>query len=245
MIVIRADLRGYAMINDVVFIRVSVIFILSFCMNTACALTYKIPSSGNKIGEIQEVKAQAGDTLYDIAEQYDIGVFHMIQANPKVSEKKLKASTTIIIPSEFELPEGKREGIVLDLSDMRLFYFHPDEDLVSTYPVGVGRQGWSTPVGETTIVSKRQHPDWRPPESIRREAERNGKTLPLIVPAGPHNPLGQCAMNLGFSGILVHGTNKPTSVGLRSSHGCIRMYAEDIKELFHMAPIGTSVRVVY
>jgi L,D-transpeptidase ErfK/SrfK len=111
--------------------------------------------------------------------------------------------------------------------------------------VGIGRQGWSTPLGKTRIVSKQAHPAWHPPESIRREAARNGKTLPLVVPPGPHNPLGQYAMHLGFSGILMHGTNNPSSVGLRSSHGCIRMYADDIEELFSTTNIGTPVRLVF
>jgi L,D-transpeptidase ErfK/SrfK len=127
---------------------------------------------------------------------------------------------------------------------MRLFYYHPEENLVSTYPVGIGRQGWSTPLGTTTIVSKQIDPDWHPPASIRLEDAKQGIMLPLVVPAGPHNPLGQYAIHLGFPGILIHGTNKPSSIGLRSSHGCIRMYAPDIKELFLSAPLETSVRVV-
>lgn len=211
----------------------------------ALALTYKLPSSGNTIGEYKKVQARQGDTLAGLAEEFDIGVLDMTQANPRLRNKGIQSNTSVVIPSEFVLPSGPREGIVLNLAEMRVFYYHPDSNLVSTYPVGIGRQGWSTPQGSTRIVSKEQNPTWHPPASIRREAARSGKTLPLAVPPGPHNPLGHYAMHLGFQGILMHGTNKPSSVGLRSSHGCIRMYAQDIHDLFSMAPVGTKVRVVY
>lgn len=214
----------------------------------ASALTYKIPYSGNVVGEYEKTRAgstAATDTLIELAQQFDIGVYEMVKANPRLNEKVLKPNTSVIIPAQFTLPSGPREGIVLNLADMRVFYYHPDGDTVSTYPVGIGRQGWSTPVGSTRIVSKTKNPAWHPPASIRREAARKGKTLPLVVPAGPHNPLGQYAMHLGFTGILMHGTNQPSSIGLRSSHGCIRLYPADIKELFSMVSVGTPVRVVY
>ncbi len=209
------------------------------------ALTYDIPSNGDVVGKYQKVRFNDGDTLVDIAEEYDIGLYALIKANPHLNNKALKNGATVIIPSQFILPSGPREGIVLNLADMRVFFYHPDGDKVSTYPVGIGRQGWSTPLGTTRIVSKEKHPAWYPPESIRREAESRGKELPKVVPAGPNNPLGQYAMHLGFKGILMHGTNDPGSVGLRSSHGCIRLFADDIENLFSMAPIGTQVRVVY
>ena len=208
------------------------------------ALTYKIPEVGNTVGEYKEIEAKKGDTLTELAERYDIGVYDMLRANHHLSHKVLKAGTKVIIPSQFHLPSGAREGIVLNLAEMRLFFYHPGENLVSTYPVGVGRQGWSTPEGMTKIISKQMHPAWHPPASIRQEEERRGITLPDVVPAGPHNPLGQYAMHLGFSGILIHGTNRPSSIGLRSSHGCIRMYEDDIKELFLAAPLQSSVRII-
>ena len=210
----------------------------------ANALTYKVPRIGNTVGEYTEIEAEQGDTLTELAEQYDIGVYEMLRANHRLSHKALKAGTKVIIPARFHLPPGPRKGMVLNLAEMRIFYYHPEEDLVSTYPVGVGRQGWSTPVGDTKIISKKMHPAWHPPASIRREEERRGKTLPSVVPAGPHNPLGQYAMHLGISGILIHGTNRPSSIGLKSSHGCIRMYANDIKELFLSVPIQTTVRII-
>lgn len=224
------------------------IILLGLQHSLSWALTYKIPNSGNIIGEY--LKTQGGstdatDTLIELAQEFDVGVYEIVRANPRLSGKILKPSTSVIIPAQFTLPSGPRQGIVLNLADMRVFYYHPDGNTVSTYPVGIGRQGWSTPTGSTRIVSKKKHPAWHPPASIRREAARKGKILPLVVPAGPHNPLGQYALYLGFSGILMHGTNQPSSIGLRSSHGCIRLYPADIEELFSMAPVGTSVRVVY
>jgi L,D-transpeptidase ErfK/SrfK len=223
-------------------------FLLGLYHSSVHGLTYTIPSSGNTIGEHRTVKAGSTtetDTLTELAQLFDIGVYEMVRANPRLSGKLLKPNTSVIIPAQFTLPSGPRKGIVLNLADMRLFYYHPDGNTVTTYPVGIGRQGWSTPLGNTRIISKTKNPAWHPPASIRREAERKGKILPLVVRPGPRNPLGQYAMHLGFSGILMHGTNQPTSIGLRSSHGCIRLYPADIEELFSLVPIGTSVRVVY
>ena len=219
-------------------------FFFSLCTFPVKALTYKVPTAGDTVGEYQEIEAKYGDTLTGLAEKYDIGVYEMLRANHRLSHKVLKTGTKVIIPAQFRLPPGPREGIVLNLADMRLYYFHPEENVVSTYPVGIGRQGWSTPLGITKIISKQMHPAWHPPASIREEEERRGITLPAVIPPGHHNPLGQYAMHLGFTGILIHGTNRPSSIGLRSSHGCIRMYARDIKELFLSAPVQTSVRVI-
>lgn len=209
------------------------------------ALTYQVPYFGKVIGEHKEVTTGSADTLTKLAQEYDIGVYEMVSANRHLHKKDLKPNTRVIIPAQFTLPSGPREGIVLNLADMRLFYYHPDSKEVTTFPVGVGRQGWSTPRGTTQVVSKQKDPAWHPPASIRRESALRGKTLPLIVPAGPHNPLGQYALHLGFSGILIHGTTQPASIGLQSSHGCIRLYPADIKELFYLVPIGTPVRIVY
>ncbi|HXH55221.1 MAG TPA: L,D-transpeptidase family protein [Gammaproteobacteria bacterium] len=220
-------------------------FFLGLYHHDASALTYKVPFLGDVIGENQEVKAGLAVTLTELAQQYDIGMYEIARANPHLNRKRLQPSASVIIPAQFILPSAPREGIVLNLADMRVFYYHPDGNTVTTYPVGVGRQGWSTPRGITRIMSKEENPAWHPPASIRREAARRGKTLPLVVPPGPHNPLGHYKMSLGFPGILMHGTTQPASIGLYSSHGCIRLYNADIKELFYMVPIGTSVRVVY
>ncbi len=221
----------------------AVLYVASTSMGHA--LTYPYPKTGNIIGGYQKITAPANDTLLGIAEKFDIGVYEMLRANPKLSEKKLKTSTQVNIPSQFTLPSGPHEGIVIDLADLRIYFFHPNKDLISTYPVGIGRQGWATPMGTTNILSKKANPYWYPPSSIREEAESRGKFLPGVVPPGPHNPLGAYAIRLGFKNILIHGTTQPHSIGLRSSHGCIRMYAQDIQELFHLVSISTPVRVIY
>lgn len=232
-------------LKRIFFSSLGSIFFLGLYHPDTFALTYKIPRSGNVIGEYEETTAGSAVSLTELAQQHDIGMYEMARANPHLYRKRLKYNTSVIIPSQFTLPSGPKKGIVLNLADMRIFYYHPDETTVSTYPVGVGRSGWSTPRGTTSIVSKEKNPAWHPPESIRREAARRGKTLPRVVPAGPRNPLGQYAMHLGFTGILMHGTTQPISIGRYSSHGCIRLYNPDIKELFYMVPIGTVVRVVY
>jgi L,D-transpeptidase ErfK/SrfK len=151
-----------------------------------------------------------------------------------------------VVPTQFILPSGKREGIVVNLAELRLYYFPANSNLVYTYPVGIGRTGWVTPVGTTRVADKVVNPTWRPPESIRQEQAALGRALPEVVPAGPANPLGTHAMRLALNGsYLIHGTNSPAGVGRRTSHGCIRMYEEDVAQLFSMVPVGTPVRIIH
>jgi len=230
-----------------VFVYIISSILLLFCYaQQAFALTFPVPYMGSTVGKPQTVMITPKQTITDIAIAYDIGVNELLKANPGINAKNLSPGTPVIIPSFFKLPEGPRAGIVIDVDALRLFYYHVDENnkaVVSTYPVGVGRQGWSTPQGVTQIISKQKHPVWHPTNSIRREAIRAGHTLPVFIPAGPNSPLGQYAMHLGFTNILIHGTNHPESVGTRASHGCIRMLAADLKELFEQVPIGTVVTI--
>lgn len=220
---------------------------LFFTGNRVIALTYDIPVFGDLVGAEQTVEGQAGETLLELAQKFDIGAEAIANANPKLKpDAKLKKATEIIIPSEFKLPTSvPRDGVIVNLADRRIYYFHPSTKQVSTYPIGIGKEGWSTPLGNTKVIRKKKDPAWYPPASIRRAAERRGKTLPDVVPAGPNNPLGQYAIYLGIPRILIHGTNRPTSVGLRSSHGCIRMYAPNIEELFGLVDIGTPVSIIF
>ncbi len=153
-----------------------------------------------------------------------------------------------MLPTRFLLPESPREGIVLNIAAKRLFYYprtEPGESrTVETYPIGIGREGWSTPTGDTTVVSKARDPVWFVPASIRREHAEAGDPLPAQVPPGPDNPLGAYVLGLGLPGYLIHGTNKPAGVGMRVSHGCVRLYPEDIDGLYDRVPIGTRVRIV-
>jgi len=213
--------------------------------HTLQALTYTIPRTGNQIGQMEEIPAKVGDTLSTIAERFSIGQQAMREANPHLKGRKLKQGTIVTIPSVFYLPaSAPRQGLVVNLSEMRAYYYHPDTQLVSTYPLCVGRTGWATPRGTTTVVSKEANPAWHPPASIKAEAEANGHPLPDWVAPGPHNPLGRYAIHLGIPGILLHGTTAPTSVGQRGSHGCMRMYATDIEDLFNHISIGEVVHLI-
>ena len=212
---------------------------------TAIALTFIIKDDSDIVGNIRYTYSKEGETLYDIARFFDLGTFEIMEANPQIDPKQIPAGTKVLLPTAFILPQEAKEGIVLNLAELRVYYFHQDQNLVSTHPIGVGRLGWRTPVGTTTIVRKREKPTWRPPASIRASAARKGKILPESVPPGPNNPLGDYAMNLGWPRYLMHGTNQPESVGLRSSSGCIRMYPEDIEHLFKIVPKGTTVKVIY
>jgi len=208
------------------------------------AATYELPLFGNTIGSQQEHIYDGKESLAHIAERYDLGLAELRQANPKLNKKGyLKKGVLIQIPGQYQLP-SVRQAIVVDLSQLRAFYFSKDGKTVSTYPIGIGRGGWETPAGTTQIISKQKDPAWHPTEHILEEAEDRGKELPTVVPAGPHNPLGAYAIHLGFSGILMHGTNAPSTVGLRGSHGCMRMYANDIKELFYNVTIGMPVHIL-
>jgi L,D-transpeptidase ErfK/SrfK len=210
------------------------------------ASTFSLPANGETIGNYQTVTMKQGETLLQLAQLFDIGVYEIANANPELKlHAPQEAGIEAIIPSRYQLPPGPREGIVLNLAEMRMYYFHPDESMVSTYPVGIGKKGWPTPEGATQITAKEYNPSWRPTPSIRREAARRGNTLPPVVPPGPHNPLGRYAIRLGISSILIHATTQPASIGLHSSHGCIRMYSRNIEELFKQVPIGTNVRIIH
>ena len=209
------------------------------------ALTFPIKNHSDIIGLVQTAEVQPGETLFDIARRFDLGLTDLIEANPQVNPNKLKAGSILTIPTEFILPPGPREGVVLNLAELRLYFYPPNSQLVVTHPVGIGRLGWKTPVGETKVLRKKEKPTWRPPKSIRNSYARKGKKLPLSVPPGPNNTLGEYAMYLGWPRYLIHGTNQPNSVGKRSSSGCVRMYPEDIQSLFHSVARGTLVRIIH
>jgi L,D-transpeptidase ErfK/SrfK len=200
------------------------------------------------LGELQVTHARHEDTLADIARRFDVGYDELHRANPGVDPWLPGEGTTIVLPTLFVMPDGPRDGLVVNVAAMRLFYFPKAAKgaprTVVTYPIGIGKIGWATPIGSTKVVSKRKGPVWTPPESVRKEHAANGDPLPARVPSGPDNPLGAYAMNLGWPSYLIHGTNKPPGVGMRASHGCIRLYPEDIESLFGEVAVGTKVTVV-
>ncbi len=215
------------------------------------AATFEMPlPEFDMIGAMHQTEARHEDTLLDIARRYDIGQEQIVRANPGVDRWLPGEGVTVIIPTRYILPAAPREGLVLNVPEMRLYYYpkaKPGETpVVKTFPVGIGRQDWGTPLGATQVVGKQKDPTWTPPASIRKEHEENGDPLPAVVPAGPNNPLGQYAMRLGIGkgSYLIHGTNKAFGVGMRASHGCIRMMPEDIEYLFPQIAVGTPVRIV-
>jgi L,D-transpeptidase ErfK/SrfK len=206
------------------------------------------PVNDDVIGLIQSTIASKEDTLPDIARRFDIGYEEIVRANPGVDPWLPGEGREIVLPTRFILPNAPREGIVINIPAMRLFYFPPhkkDEPAeVITYPIGIGRVGWQTPEGQTKIVKRTLDPVWNVPPSIRKEHLESGEELPPVVGPGPDNPLGKHSFTLQWPSYLVHGTNKPYGVGMRSSHGCIRLYPEDIEQLFDTVPLGTKLRVV-
>jgi L,D-transpeptidase ErfK/SrfK len=206
------------------------------------------PETTGVVGELQVTYARYEDTLPDIARRFNLGFDELVNANPGVDPWLPGAGTRIVLPTQFVLPDAPYEGVVVNLAALRMFYFpKPGKDgqrVVQTFPIGIGKVGWATPAGTTKIVSKRKDPYWTPPASVRKEHAAEGDPLPARVPPGPDNPLGNRAMNLGWPSYLIHGTNKPAGVGLRASHGCIRMYPEDVVVLFDKVAVGTRVTVV-
>jgi L,D-transpeptidase ErfK/SrfK len=188
------------------------------------------------VGDVSTYKVKKHESLFDIARKFDMGIIELEAANPGVNPWKPKAGTEITVTKSHVIPSITHEGIVVNLDASRLYYFKGPGEVV-TYPVASGKEGWETPVAATKVVEKRLHPTWTIPEDIRAE----DPTLPESVPPGPGNPLGDYALALGLSGIMIHGTTTPSSIGKHASHGCIRMYPEDIESLFKAVKKGTPV----
>jgi L,D-transpeptidase ErfK/SrfK len=206
------------------------------------------PERDDVVGIVQVTVAGEEDTLPDIARRFNVGYEEIVRANPGVDPWLPGAGREIVVPSRFVLPDAPREGVVINVAAMRIFYYPPrkkdEPQIVYTHPIGIGKVGWATPQGVTKVVRRQFEPTWRPTPSIIEEHRKNGEELEAVVGPGPDNPLGRHALYLGWPTYLIHGTNKPYGVGLRSSHGCIRLYPEDIATLFEMVPVGTKVRVV-
>jgi len=211
----------------------------------ASALQFPLPPPGEDvIGEVQVIKAKYEDTFADIATANDLGYLEMVAANPGVDAWLPGVGTDIVLPTRFILPSGPREGIVINLAEYRMYYFPKGQNVVYTYPLGIGREGWGSPVTSTNITAKTPNPTWTPPASIRKEHAAEGDVLPAVVPAGPNNPLGPFKFTLGTPGYLIHGSDKKFGIGMRVSHGCFRMLNHNVLELAKMAPVGTKVRII-
>jgi L,D-transpeptidase ErfK/SrfK len=229
----------------------AMIWVLAGLCGPAAATVYELPEDGSAVfGADERVKSTYQDTLLDIARRYSLGYEEIIRANPGVDMWLPGEGTDILLPGRRILPPGPHEGVVVNLPEHRLYYFPKakkgEKPVVITYPVSIGKMDWSTPLGETHVISKQKNPSWYPPESVRKEHLANGDPLPKVVPAGPDNPLGDFAMRLAVGGgsYMLHGTNNPMAVGMAITHGCIRMYPEDVAALFPLVPVGTKVWLI-
>jgi L,D-transpeptidase ErfK/SrfK len=226
--------------------------LLSFAaVAPAQATEYTLPNKDAAVfGEDQSVVTVYEDTLYDLARKFSLGSEELIRVNPGIDPWLPGAGKKIIIPGRHILPPGPREGIVVNLPEHRLYYYPKPKRggpiTVITYPVSIGKMDWRTPLGITHVIQKQKNPVWYPPESVRKEHAEAGDPLPARVPSGPDNPLGLFAMRLaaGNGTYLIHGTNNPIAVGMAVTHGCIRMYPDDVAALFPLIAVGTSVRLI-
>jgi len=215
----------------------------------AGAATFVLDAAGQTVvGEVRAIDAAHEDTLLDIARRHGLGYEELRAANPGVDPWLPGAGTRIVLPTRFILPDAPHRGLVLNVAEMRLYHFPEpragEPPRVETFPIGIGREGWETPLGASRVVQKVRNPAWYPPASIRAEHEEMGDPLPRVVPPGPDNPLGDFALRLGIPGYLIHGTNKPAGIGMRVSHGCVRLYPEDIAALYGEVRAGTPVHIV-
>lgn len=209
---------------------------------------FELVGEDDVVGTLQVTKVEGEDTLSDIARRFNVGYEEMVRANPGVDVWVPGVGREVVVPTQYVLPKAPREGLVINLAQLRAYYFpavkEGETPVVITHPIGIGKVGWSTPEGTTKVVGKQKNPTWTPPASVRKEHREAGDPLPAVVPPGPDNPLGAYKMTLGWPSYLIHGTNKPYGVGMRSSHGCLRFYPEDIAELYNDMPVGTKVTVV-
>lgn len=223
--------------------------LLAALSTTVRAEVFALPPDGQDvIGALVTIAAREDDTLLDIARRHGLGYEDIVRANPGVDTWLPGEGTEVVLPTRFVLPPGPRNGVVLNLAEYRLYYYPQPEKgeppLVMTYPISIGRMDWATPLGRTRVVAKARNPSWYVPESILAEHAAAGDPLPRVVPPGPKNPLGTRAMRLGIPGYLIHGTNRPAGVGMRVTHGCIRMFPEDIGFLFDEIAVNTPVRII-
>lgn len=228
---------------------ITLLLLSSFgALNSARAMDYPLPPAGSRlIGQNQTYTIQEGDNkLQTIARRFNTAAQVILETNNTIAPVNPAPGTVITIPSQMLLPDTPREGIVVNLAELRLYYFPPGENIVQVFPLGIGQLGLETPVTSTRVSQKIPNPTWTPTPGIRARSLEQGIKLPPVVPAGPNNPLGRFALRLGVGNgeYLIHGTSAPDSVGLRVSSGCMRMNAPDIKALFEQVRVGTRVQII-
>ena len=222
--------------------------LLSLYASSIVAATFEYQQNDEVVGHIVLHTIKEGDNFLNLAQTYRIGFDELVDANPDVDPWIPEQDQTIVIPSQFVLPNVKREGVVINLAELRIYHFHKSpqgKSLVSTYPISIGKsEEWNTPLTQTYITQKQEKPSWYPPESIRKEHEENNDPLPKVVPPGPDNPLGDYSLRLALPGYLIHGTRVPEGIGMRVTHGCIRLHPIGIEKLFSQVEVKTPVLII-
>ncbi len=226
--------------------RLSIAAIIMVAIPSAAAETFVLAEGQDVMGAPGIVQSNYEDTLLDIGRRYGLGYEEIRRANPTVDVWLPGGGTTIHLPTQFVMPQASRVGLVINIAEYRMYFFSTldDQTQVASFPISIGRMDWGTPLGRSSIVKKVVKPSWYPPASIREEWAADGRVLESRVPPGPDNPLGDYAMRLSIPGYLIHGTNRPAGVGMRVTHGCIRMFPEDIERLFPAVPVNTPVQIV-
>jgi len=228
--------------------RIAALGLALLAPGVATAITFPLKAGDTIVGDIETVSAIGDERPVDVARRMGLGHAELQLVNPSLDVWLPGNREEIILPMEFVLPNAPHKGIVLNVPEMRLYYYRVDKKTgvtdVMTYPIGIGREGWNTPYGTTRVASKVKDPIWYPPETIRAEHAAEGDPLPERVGPGPDNPMGPYAIRLALPTYAIHGTNKPWGVGMRVSHGCIRLYNEQIEELFNAVSVGTPVTIV-
>ena len=230
----------------------STLFSVLLLASRAEAAEFPLREDGGDIfGQVEKIRTRYEDTLIALARRYSLGYEELVRVNPGVDPWLPGEGTEVLIPGQRLLPPGVREGIVVNLPEHRMYFFPKpksgEQPKVLTFPVSVGKMDWRTPIGSTRVVGKQKNPAWFPPKSVHAERKRLGEpALPSMVPPGRDNPLGAHAMRLGIPGgaYLIHGTNNPDAVGMAVTHGCLRMYPEDIARLFDLVAVGTKVSLI-
>lgn len=219
--------------------------LLLFFTSCTYALSFEIPKNGTVIGTPKTAIVREDEDFSDIAQRYDIGYYELFEANPGVDPDNPPPNTALIIPTQYIIPPELHENsILVNLAEMRLYYRPPGMNRIYIYPVGIGKEDWNTPTGAMKIIGKTANPKWIPPESIYKFRQAIGDPVPRVVMPGPDNPLGKYKLRLSNPEYLIHGTNAPEGVGRRTSSGCMRLYPNDIEQLFNMVKVGTKVLII-
>ena len=240
---------GLAFVSDMFFSswRLTGLALL-LCFPPAQAELLDLPENGDSVlGASYNIATRYGETTLMLAQMHQIGYHELLSANPDVHTWMPGEGVQVHVPKQYILPGKARTGLVLNLAELRLYYFDPSLDgkkQVRTYPISAGRVDWVTPVGSTRVVDRLENPNWYPPKSVILEHAARGEELPKTILPGEGNPLGKYALKLDVDGYFIHGTNREQGIGMRVTHGCIRLRSKDIAELIYRVPIGTPVEIV-